>query len=160
MSDERIESNYIFLIDKKELQQKIYDHLQNTGETRLNLSRTLGFYSNTISNFLNGKGMSARFYKTLEKYFEIKIIEKIEVKKDERKKKEIIPIKKAPIDSHIRHKGFIQSWMIRNLKEFGNTVVCNITKKRTQKFVKEEFAKLGINVSVSPEGIATLISKR
>lgn len=144
-------------MEKKELQQKIYHYLKETGKSMLNLSRELGFSVNTVANFMNGKGMSSGFYKALEKYFDIKILEKIIVKKEKVKTEKTVKEKVIPT---AKNRKFIQPWMIRNLKEFGNTVVCNISKKNSQKFIQEEFAKLGVPVTVDENGIATLVQKR
>ena len=156
MSDKRIENSYLFLMEKKELQQKIYGHLLETGKSMLNLSRELGFSVNTVANFMNGKGMSSGFYKALERYFDIKILEKIVIKKEKVKTEKAAKEDTKPV---IKNKTFIKPWMIRNLKNFGNTGVGNLSKKRTPEMVVKEFAKFGIDVRVDENEVVWLKGK-
>lgn len=139
-------------MEKKELQQKIYGYLQETGKSMLNLSRELGFSVNTVANFMNGKGMSSGFYKALERYFDIKILEKIVIKKRVKTEKAT----KEDTKPVIKNKKFIQPWMIRNLKNFGNTGVGNLSNKRTAEMVVQEFAKFGIDVRVDENEVVWL----
>lgn len=130
-------------MDENDLRQKVIDYLDEHKMTRGAFAKELGLAPTTIGNFLNGNKhlTPPHVYKTLEEFF--KITRSNFEKNPEVKKR----------------KTFIEPWMIRNLKNFGNTGIGNLSKKRTPEMVVKEFAKFGIDVRVDENEVVWLKGK-
>lgn len=130
---------YRSTMDENELRKMVIDFLKKEGMTRQSLANDLGISPSTFRNFLNGTShLTPIVYKALEE-FSIDPYSALEKKRETN-----------------RHKTFIEKWMIRNLKNFGNTGVGNLSKKRTPEMVVKEFAKFGIDVRVDENEVVWL----